>query len=226
MSPSPEPARSASPPLPPEPEGRLLHHRSYDVRAYHLADDRLMLRGIVHDQKPPGIYFDDDPDPLSVHHMVVDLHLHFPSLEIVAADVTMNVTPHHECSRIEPDYQQLVGLSIARGFSRKVKDLFGGPSGCTHIGALLQAMAPVAIQSMWSMRAVTDGTPMNVDAEPDLEARRRSLAFNINTCHIWDEQGEQVVSIMNGGEVGVPVWAEQRLAELGRDVSEWGRLRG
>jgi hypothetical protein len=135
--------------LPPEPDGDLIHHRTYDVLSYRLANDRFMLRGIIHDQKPPGIYFDGDPDPLSVHHMVVDLTLTFPTLEIVAADVTMNVTPHTSCNRIEPDYQQLVGLSIARGFSRKVKDLFGGPSGCTHIGALLQAMAPVAVIAPW-----------------------------------------------------------------------------
>ncbi len=207
--------------VPPEPDGVLLHHRSYDVRAYRLAADRLMLRGIVHDQKPPGIYFADDPDPLSVHHMVVDLTLVFPTLEIVAADVTMNVTPHTNCSRIEPDYQQLVGLSIARGFSRHVKNLFGGPSGCTHVGALLQAMAPVAIQSMWSM---TGGSRASSDAgTDDDEGRKRAMAFNLNTCHIWAEDGEQVLSLRRGESLEVPVWAVDRLTQLGRDPEEWNR---
>ena len=207
--------------LPPPPDGDLIHHRTYDVHAYRLAPDKMMLRGIVHDQKPPGIYFEDDPDPLSVHHMVVDLTLAFPTLEIVATEVTMNVTPHMTCNRIEPDYQQLVGLSIARGFSRKVKDLFGGPSGCTHIGALLQAMAPVAIQSMWSMNSL-GGRSNESDPEADARSKRQAMAFNLNTCHIWAEDGEQMVSLRNGDALEVPVWAVDRLTALGRDAGEWG----
>lgn len=207
---------------PTEPDGQLIHNRDYSVLSYRLADDRMMLRGTVHDQKPPGIYFKNDPDPLSVHHMVVDLTLTFPRMEIVQVDVKMNVTPHVDCVNIEPDYQQLVGVSIARGFSRKIKDLFGGPTGCTHIGALLQAMAPVAIQSSWSMRALSStSTSMNLNDLPDVEAKKQALAFNINTCHIWDEEGEQVKTVLAGGEIEVPVWAEQRLSELGRPADEW-----
>lgn len=207
--------------LPPEPAGDLIHHRSYDVRSYRLAPDRMMLRGIVHDQKPPGVYFEGDPDPLSVHHMVVDLTLVFPTLEIEAATVTMNVTPHTNCNQIEPDYQKLVGLSIARGFSRQVKNLFGGPSGCTHIGALLQAMAPVAIQSMWSMTSVNSDRTAPPDPEAAEQAKKRARAFNLNTCHIWAEDGEQILSLERGEPLEVPVWAKDRLEKLGRDPNEW-----
>lgn len=207
---------------PPPPDGTLIHHRTYDVFSYRLGPDQMMLRGIVHDQKPPGIYFEGDTEPLSVHHMVVDLTLAFPSLEITKADVTMNVTPHTNCNRIEPDYQKLVGLSIARGFSRQVKDLFGREAGCTHIGALLQAMAPVAIQSMWSMNSF-DQPSSGGDPAGSEEGRERAMAFNLNTCHIWAEDGENVQAIRRGESLGVPVWAEQRLRELGRDPSEWNR---
>lgn len=212
--------------LPPPPEGEQIHHRAYDVFAYRLGADRMMLRGIVHDQKPPGIYFDGDPDPLSVHHMVVDLTLDFPSLEITEAEVTMNVTPHMNCNTIEPDYQKLVGLSIARGFSRHIKDLFGRSHGCTHIGALLQAMAPVAIQSMWTMNSRPGAnddeqdTPSPVSSEA---GRERAMAFNLNTCHIWAEDGENVQAIRRGEDLEVPVWASERLVQLGRDPEDWRR---
>ena len=208
--------------LPSPPDGDLIHHRTYDVLAYRRASDRLALRGIVHDQKPPGIYFEGDPEPLSVHHMVVDLVLDFPSLEIVEADVTMNVTPHMSCNAIEPSYQQLVGLSIARGFSRQVKDLFGRSSGCTHLGALLQAMAPVAIQSMWSMNSMGPRAQVqSSDRDAAVLARERAMAFNLNTCHIWDEDGEAVAAIRRGEELEVPVWASERLVKLGRAPQEW-----
>ena len=197
-----------------------MHHRTYDVRAYREASDRLRIRGIVHDQKPAGIYIVDDPDPLSVHQMVVDLVVDFPSLEIVDAEVVMEITPHRGCTSIEPEYRKLVGISIARGFTRKVRDLFGGPRGCTHVGALLQAMAPVAVQSMWSMRAV-DETPVELTTEEMAERRRQAMLFNTNTCHVWAEDGETIAKVNAGEPMEPPLWAIERLEELGRDPSEW-----
>ncbi len=212
----------------PAAEEEILHRRDYVVRSFRQSPDRLRIRGMVHDQKPPGVYIDDDPDPLSVHQMVVDLIIEFPSLEIVGAEVVMEVTPHTGCTSIEPNYSDLVGLSIARGFSRQVKDLFGGPRGCTHVGALLQAMAPVAIQSSWSMRAMNEGeTAVSLGGgsaqEADAaEARRQALlTFNMNTCHVWSEDGTLIKQALAGEEIEAPIWAVDRLLELGRSVDDW-----
>ena len=163
----------------PHPDGvdaadELIHERAYVVRAYRNGADKLVLRGAVRDQKPPGLYIADDPEPLTIHHMIVDLTIAIPSLEIIAAKAVLEMHPHPACTRIEDHYDKLVGLSIARGFTHKVRELFGGPRGCTHTTALLQAMAPVAIQSMWSFnmaqRASTMATsPFNTD-----EARQAS----------------------------------------------------
>ncbi|MFM7045896.1 MAG: DUF2889 domain-containing protein, partial [Ilumatobacteraceae bacterium] len=127
--------------------------------------------------------------------------------------------------RIEDHYRNLIGLSIARGYTHRVRELFGGPRGCTHTTALLQAMAPVAIQSMWSMRVVAgrraaaEGQPAPVDPA---EARQRALMMNLNTCHVWAEDGEQVSLLKAGLPMEVPVWITRRFAELGRDPSGWG----
>ncbi len=209
----------------PEPTGELIHDRSYSVKAYREGDAALRIRGQVHDQKPPGLYIADDPEPMSVHLMVVDLVVAFPSLEITSAEVVMEVTPHGGCTSIESKYDQLVGISIARGFSRQVKDLFGGPRGCTHVGALLQAMAPVAIQSMWSMSAVNESaseTP--VDLATSRKQREQRMSVNKNTCHIWAEDGEQWGQVLAGEEIEVPLWAANRLIELGRDPQSWRDL--
>ncbi len=215
--------------LPPEPEGEPVHHRRYDVQAYKQGPDRLLIRGMVHDQKPPGTYIPDDPEPLSVHQMVVDLTIVYPAMEIVAAEVVMEVTPHAGCTSIEPVYEKLIGVPIARGFSRVVRDLFGGPRGCTHVGALLQAMAPVAIQSRFAMMDL--GTPValgddEADAERTKDLRRQALAVNLNTCHIWAEGGEQMTRIENDEPPQPPLWAVERLAELGRPVEDWMSGRG
>ena len=79
--------------------------------------------------------------------------------------------PHTECVSIVDAYRGLVGLSITRGFTHKVRELFGGPRGCTHTTALLMAMAPVAVQCIWSMNVVELPSRRTADA-----ARRRPAA--------------------------------------------------
>jgi Protein of unknown function (DUF2889) len=209
----------------PHPEGvdasdQLIHERAYVVRAYRHGADQLILRGSVRDQKPPGLYF-DDTEPLTIHHMIVDLTIAIPSLEIVAAKVVLEVHPHASCTRIEDHYSKLVGLSIARGYTNKVRELFGGPRGCTHTTALLQAMAPVAIQSIWSFnmaqaKADGDDSPFNT-----AEASQRALMANVNTCHVWAEDSDHVAGLRNGEPMDVPLWISKRFDELGRDPVTW-----
>lgn len=199
----------------------MIHTRTYEVRTYKMNDDRFLLRGVVCDEKPAGLYVEDDPDPLWMHHMIVDLDVAFPGFEITGVNVEFRERPHTECTEIVGDYQKLVGVSIARGFNAKVKELFGGPRGCTHIGALLSAMGPVAIQSGWSMRvgaaqATTEGTNLSSD-----DQRRRSYAMNLNTCHVWAEDGALVTGLKEGGAIEIPLSVRRRLADLGRDKSEW-----
>ncbi|MEY2580230.1 MAG: hypothetical protein QOE09_79 [Ilumatobacteraceae bacterium] len=202
-------------PIAPHPDGvhaedELIHERAYIVRAYRRADDELVLRGAVRDQKPAGLYIVDDTEPLTVHHMIVDLTIAVPSLEITAAKAVLEIHPYPSCTRIEDDYGMLVGLSIARGFTNKVRELFGGPRGCAHTTALLQAMAPVAIQSMWSFRMAEqadNGQDSHFDSP---EARQRALMANLNSCHVWAEDGEHVAAMRSGGPVDMPLWISRR----------------
>jgi hypothetical protein len=205
-----------------DPDADLIHERAYVVRAYRKDDTTLVLRGAVRDQKPPGLYVPGDPDPLTVHHMIVDLAIRVPDLEIIDAQAVLDVHPHAACPTIQEHYGNLVGLSIARGFTHKVRELFGGPRGCTHTTALLQAMAPVAIQSMWSFRvkAQREGSVGGPDFSSP-ESRRQAMAMNINTCHIWAEDGDQVRGILAGEPMEVPVWIHTRYRQLGLDPASW-----
>ncbi len=218
----------------------VLHDREYRVRAYRKSADVLLVRGAVRDQKPPGLYFPGDPDPLTVHHMQVDLEVSFPSMEIVDARVEFLTHPGSTCPAIVEHYGELVGLSIARGFINRVRELFGGPRGCTHTTALLQAMAPVAIQSIWSMRswdaqrddladptthpATHPATHPDAAVEPTLEQRRQAWQMNVNTCHVWADDGEQVRRLESGdGGMEAPLFAEPRMVALGIKPEDWHR---
>ena len=48
---------------------------------------------------------------------------------ITAADAVMHTFPHTECPGIAPAFAGLVGLSVARGYTRQVQSRFGGPRG-------------------------------------------------------------------------------------------------
>ena len=200
----------------------VLHDREYRVRAFRLSADRLLIRGAVRDQKPPNLYIVDDDQPLTIHHMQIDLEVAFPSLEIVAAAVRFETHPHGGCPAIIDHYGGLVGLSIARGFTHKVRELFGGPRGCTHTTALLQAMAPVAVQCFWSMDAADASTTASTEDVDDRRLARWST--NLNTCHVWAEDGELVARLDAGGEFGTPIFIAKRAAELGLEGDDQ-RLR-
>jgi hypothetical protein len=208
--------------LPPDLGLQPLHTRKYEVQAFKVDDATMLLRGAVRDTKPPDLYIIGDPEPLAIHHMVVDLTVSYPLLEITAVDVVFETHPHGACPTITEHYGNLVGLSIARGFTHRVRELFGGPRGCTHTTALLQAMAPVAVQCTWSMRVAKARELGNGPRAPlTPEQREMMIAANLGTCHVWDPEGELATSVRAGDMPEPPLPVVVRLRELGRDISDW-----
>jgi Protein of unknown function (DUF2889) len=200
-----------------------IHKRAYDVDAFIEDDVMLRMVGHMRDVKPGGLWNVNDPQPLTVHHMQLDLLIDIRTLMIVSADAQMHVTPHSECPNILGEYQQLVGLSIARGFNNKVRELFGGPRGCTHIGALVLAMAPVTMQCLWTFAERNAGRSDETGQSepPTIEQRRAGMERNRGTCHVWADDGPMFALLNAGEDIGVPLWAEKRLSELGLDNSAW-----
>lgn len=45
--------------------------------------------------------------------------------------------------------------------------------------------------------------------------------MNLNTCHMWDENGDMVNEIRRGEPMEVPVWMRKRLVKLGKNPDEW-----
>lgn len=193
-----------------------IHQRSYDCEAFAEDDGRLRVRGRLIDNKPNGLGLADG-EALVIHDMVIDLTMSLPDFIIENVESTMNVHPYEMCTNILVDYQQLVGLSITRGYSRKIRELFGGPNGCSHIGALLQALGPVAIQASYSLQTLHEDPADRIEAESDPDERARRLRLNKNTCHVWAEGGEQMTAVELGSNPKRPDWEAERLRKLGVD---------
>ena len=200
----------------------LIHTRQYEARVYQVSDEELLVRGAVSDMKPPGLYILDDPDPMEIHQMQLELRVALPNLEITAVQVVFETHPNSKCPIIANDYQKLVGLSIARGFTREIRNLFGGPNGCTHTNALLQAMAPAVVQAMWSV-SIRNGRQSEGSATASSsKARENRIAGTLNTCHIWAEDGEHVAAVRRGDRTDYPpLPVRDRLRALGRDERNW-----
>ncbi|CAB5025731.1 MAG: DUF2889 domain-containing protein [Actinobacteria bacterium] len=212
-----------------EPDLPRLHTRDYDVRAYRRDDTTMLIRGGVRDVLPAGFYDDADTEPLTMHHMVVDLVVDTATLEILEATVLFEQHPHPACPNIVDHYGRLVGLSIARGFTHRIRELFGGPRGCSHTTALLQAMAPVAMQAFLGSRIIqsTPSTGNSFGANMSSpEGRAARAEGNRNTCHVWSDDGEYLESIRTTGAIMLPIPISRRLRDRGIDPDAWQAAAG
>ncbi len=208
--------------LPLDDDLELLHTRDYETRIYWLSEEELLVRGAVSDRKPPGLYVQDDPLPLEMHQMQLELRVSLPDLTVRHCSLLFETRPHSSCPLIANQYGELVGLSIARGFNRKIRDLFGGPRGCTHVNALLQAMAPAVVQATWSLSRRAARANKEPVGALDEDAREKRVAANLNTCHIWSEDGDHVAAIRRGERAShLPIPVSDRLVSLGRDEDQW-----
>jgi Protein of unknown function (DUF2889) len=204
--------------------GEPIHLRNYAVRSYRLSSEQVLIRGVVDDRKSATTWIPWDHRPLVIHHMIVDMVVNYPSLVIDSVRAVLDVHPNEPCPSIASRYAELAGISIARGFTHKVRDAFGGPKGCTHVTALLQAMAPVAVQSTWPMKmaerraeAAAEGFDVanEIRPPPSVAERIHGALTNLNTCHVFAEDGERVQLLRSGVLQPMPLTVRRRYEELG-----------
>lgn len=189
-----------------------IHQRNYETEAFAEADGTMRVVGRLVDTKPSGLSTADG-EPLVIHDMTIELFVAMPSFEIVDVRTQMDVHPYDQCTAILDSYRQLIGVSIARGYSRKIHELFGRVNGCSHMGALLVALGPVAIQASWSMSRL-DADPLELIADIDSGEIDRQLGMNLNTCHVWSEDGTQIAFLKKGERPVRPHWETERLARI------------
>jgi hypothetical protein len=142
-------------------EGRLVDVKSYAFKNEH--------RGEVKAGEP-------------IHQMWMRLTVD-DSLTIRAVEAATDHSPFGVCPAIIPNFQRLVGVSIAKGFINKVYELLGGVEGCTHHVELIGRLATVAFQTIFPYRnrmAAAEGKNNDSSRKPRL----------LNTCHAFAEDGE------------------------------------
>ncbi len=135
----------------PEPVPRRPIHQRHILCQGYLRDDGLWdIEGHLCDTKSYGFRNRDRgliAAGESLHEMIVRLTIddHYT---IIAAVAHTKHAPYRLCPAITDAYQALVGLKIAAGFSRALRQRLGGVQGCTHLTEIVRILATVAFQTI------------------------------------------------------------------------------
>jgi hypothetical protein len=128
---------------------RLAHTRQITSVVFERDDGQWEVEATLVDSKPFTVKLPESEiapnEP--IHEMTVGITFD-RSLFIRSAEARMVHTPYRVCSGISDRYRQLVGLQIVPGFNNRVKRMFHGVEGCTHLTELLATIATVALQVM------------------------------------------------------------------------------
>ncbi|MBL8351278.1 MAG: DUF2889 domain-containing protein [Burkholderiaceae bacterium] len=166
-------------PLPPPACTReASHQRSITINAYARSDGLWDIEGQLTDAwsapipKADGLLPAGEPMHAMWLRLTVDR-----TATIVAVQAVTDAGPYGgACGAIAPDYAQLVGVRIARGYRDAIRRLFGRTAGCTHMNELAGAMGSAALQALWN----------ELTQDPD------EKPFSIDGCHALKSSGPQV----------------------------------
>lgn len=163
---------------PPETPRHAGHRRSITVSAYPRSDGLWDFEGHLTDVWPEPVQAAEGllPAGSPMHEMWLRLTID-RSATIVAAQAATDAGPYGAaCARITPDYGQLVGVQVARGYRDAIRRLFGRTAGCTHMNELATVMGSAVLQALWD------------EMTKDPEQR----PFSIDGCHALKADGPQV----------------------------------
>jgi hypothetical protein len=164
----------------PEPKSprEPLHRRSIEIRGYKREDGLFDVEGHLVDTKDIDFKLAAGVRPrgVPIHEMWLRITVD-RNLTIVDAQASTDAMPYvGDCSTITPVYRKLIGLAIRPGYTQKVKELFGGVRGCTHITELAGTVATAAYQTLAGQRT----------QDPDRKP------FQLDKCHALDATGKAV----------------------------------
>jgi hypothetical protein len=172
------------------------------VRGEHFA-----VIGTLSDQRP---WASGTLGPIELHRMELAVVVRHADLVVVDAVADMKTFPHAECTAIEPKFGELIGLSVARGYTSAVQERFGRERGCSHLEFLARALGPAVVQ------AVTSTAAWQVERGKPYPAGERAFTFLTNTCHVWAEGGEGEKKVALGWRPGTFGYPAPSVSEVRR----------
>ena len=187
-----------------------VHRRTIDIEVF-VRDDYLVVIGTLADVRP---WASGDFGPRELHRMELAVVVRRADLMITDAVADMKTFPHAECTDIEPKFSELIGLSVARGYTSAVQDRFGRERGCSHLEFLARAIGPAVVQS------VTSAAAQQFERGDAYPGGASALGFLANTCHVFIEDGPGAEKIATGWRPGMFGYPAPTVAEIRRRIAD------
>jgi hypothetical protein len=202
-----------------------VHRRTIDMEVFE-RDGHHVVIGTLHDQRP---WATGTMGPKDLHFMELGIVVRRSDMVIVDAAADMRTFPHAECPTIEGTFRDLIGLSVARGYTNAVQARFGRERGCSHVEFLARALGPVVIQAVTSSAAyrmeLGDGESLLGEGEGEGEGQGAgAMRWLANTCHLWREDGIGLEKVALGWRPGFDEYPAPSLVEIRRRL-DGGTLR-
>ena len=166
-------------------QGPPVHERKIDIRSYPAGEQQIIVEGwLTDDRRVEGFHWDGRRRPPGVvHRLGIRLLVGGWPLTIQEAEAEMLEIPHELCRTLEDSLNKIVGLTIAAGFSDRVRRLLGGLEGCSHLTHLLLAMAPAILHGFWTqLSRQPRPVPRSIE-------EFQGLSYLVNSCRLWSEDG-------------------------------------
>lgn len=126
------------------------------------------------------------PKGAAVHDMVIKLTVN-ESLEVIEVIAGIEASPYRVCPSVAARYKALKGVQLmGADFSKKVRQLFRGPQGCTHVSDLLMTTATTAFQTIVGWRYNREA---NRSGDANLEPYTNLM---VGACYGLSSGGEPV----------------------------------
>ena len=160
---------------------KLIHTRDIHCNGYERDDGLWDIEGQITDTK--SYSFDNHERGrvgagTPVHDMLVRLTVD-DDLIIQKAEAVTESAPFGVCPEISPNVRRLEGVKISSGWTKTVREKFGGTEGCTHIlHLILGPLATTAYQTIMPLK-----NSRNKDKKP-----QKKPAI-IDTCHAFSTEG-------------------------------------
>lgn len=171
-------------PLPKSANRKLMHNRVIDCKGYQRDDGLWDIEGHLIDTKAytwinrSGT--GDLPAGQPAHDMWIRLTINI-DMVIQDAMALTDAGPYAPCGDITAKFPLLKGIRIERGWTRQLKDIIGGPNGCTHQWELLGRVAAVAYQTTNNARQTLK------------PYKPGDIPRTFNTCHMYTPQSEETL---------------------------------
>ncbi len=156
---------------------RLLHNRTVQCWGYQREDGLWDIEGRMVDTKTYAFPNEDRGGAIQPGEPLHDMWIRLTvdsRLRIHDIEARTDGSPFGLCPAITGRYRKLVGACIGPGWSLKLKELFAGVNGCTHMTELLGPVATTLFQTVYGKRYDEDDAKSPEDRPPPLV---------LNTCH-------------------------------------------